>query len=138
MQHITVESPINEPVKKVWEAYTNPKHIVKWNHASSDWKCPHAENDLRAGGKFSIRMEAKDGSEGFDFEGTYDEVVPQEKIAYTMSDGRKATIEFIPLGNSTHMKIVFDVENENPIEMQKQGWQAILLNFKEYVENTKV
>lgn len=135
MQQIIVESPINEPVEKVWEAYTNPKHIVKWNHASPDWACPRAENDLREGGGFSFRMEAKDGSAGFDFGGAYTQVVPLEKIAYTMQDGRMATVEFIPIGNSTHLKISFDPEQENPIEMQQQGWHAILMNFKGYVEN---
>lgn len=135
MHQIIVESPINEPVEKVWEAYTNPKHIVKWNYASPDWKCPRAENDVREGGGFSSRMEAKDGSAGFDFTGTYTHVVPLEKIAYTMGDGRMATVEFVPIGNSTHLKISFDPEHENPIELQQQGWQAILMNFKEYVEN---
>lgn len=138
MQQIIVESPINEPVENVWEAYTNPTHIKKWNHASPDWTCPRAETDLREGGVFTFRMESKDGSEGFDFTGAYTVVVPHEKIAYTMGDGRKAVIEFIPIGNSTHLKISFDAENENPIEMQKQGWYAILTNFKEYVENTSV
>lgn len=140
MQQIIVESPINEPVEKVWDAYTNPKHIVKWAFASDDWCAPRADNDLRVGGKFVTRMEAKDGSAGFDFSGTYTKVVPNKMIAYTMDfkngeTPRKAVIECIPIGNSTHVKIAFDPENENPIEMQKGGWQAILGNFKEYVEN---
>ena len=137
MTQITVETPINEPVEKVWEAYTNPKHIVKWNFATPDWKCPRAESDLRVGGRFVSRMEAKDGSEGFDFGGTYDEVVPHQKIAYTMGDGRKATVEFEEFGNSTTVIITFDPEQVNPEEKQKDGWQAILENFKEYVESLR-
>ncbi len=144
-EKITAQTIVNEPVEKVWDAYNNPKHIVKWAFASEDWKAPKAENDLRVGGKFVTRMEAKDGSAGFDFGGTYSEVVPpnpsnpsgQARIAYTMDDGRNAEIDFEEIGNSTAISIAFDPENENPIEMQKNGWQAILENFKKYTENLK-
>jgi uncharacterized protein YndB with AHSA1/START domain len=134
MEKITVQGIINESVEKVWDIFTKPEHITKWNHASEDWHCPRAENDLRAGGRFTSRMEAKDGSEGFDFTGVYDEVVPRKKIAYTMDDGRKAQVMFEEMGNSTAVTTTFDPENENPLEMQKAGWQAILDTFKTYTE----
>jgi uncharacterized protein YndB with AHSA1/START domain len=134
MEKITVETIINEPVEKVWKYHNDPAHITKWCTPSDDWHTPKAENDLRVGGKFLSRMEAKDGSAGFDFTGTYDEIVPNEKIAYTMDDGRKAAITFEALGNSTHVTVVFDPETMNPPEFQKQGWQAILDNFKKYTE----
>lgn len=133
MDKITIESEINAPVEKVWEAYTDPGHIIKWNHASDDWHSPRAENDLREGGRFSFRMEAKDSSEGFDFAGMYTEVVPKEKLSYEFG-GRKATVSFEDLGESTRVTIAFDPEEENPEEMQRSGWQAILDNFKRYVE----
>ncbi len=132
---ITVETLISADVKKVWEYYTNPEHITKWNFASNDWHCPSAENDLRVGGKFKSRMEAKDGSFGFDFEGTYDEVVDHKKIAYTMPDSRQVITNFESLGNKTKVTTTFDAENLNPVEMQREGWQAILDNFKNYVES---
>jgi len=135
MRQITVETVINEPVEKVWEYYNAPQHIRKWNHASADWHCPRASNDLRVNGTFTFRMEEKVGGEGFDFSGKYDAVELHEKIAYTMEDGRKVLISFEPLGNSTHMKIAFDPETQNTIELQQSGWQAILENFKTYVEN---
>ena len=128
---------MNEPVEKAWNAYNDPKHIVRWAFASDDWKAPRAENDLRVGGKFVTRMEAKDGSAGFDFSGVYDEVIPNKKIAYTMHDGRKAEIIFEEMGNSTAIQIIFDAEDENSIEMQRKGWQAILENFKEHAEQLK-
>ncbi len=131
---ITVGTTVKAPVEKVWETYTSPKHIVKWNSASDDWHTTKAENDLRTGGKFLSRMEARDGSAGFDFEGVYDEVKRNELIAYTMADGRKAEIIFTAENNETGMKVVFDAETENPVEMQREGWQAILDNFKLYTE----
>jgi uncharacterized protein YndB with AHSA1/START domain len=131
---ITIEAIVNAPVAKVWNYYTSPTHIVKWNAASDDWHTTRAENDLRKGGKFLSRMEAKDGSFGFDFVGVYDEVKISELIAYTMDDGRKAKIAFTSAGNQTKMIIDFDTETENPIEMQRGGWQAILDNFKKYTE----
>jgi uncharacterized protein YndB with AHSA1/START domain len=131
---ITVEITVNASMNKVWQYWTEPKHIEKWNNASDDWHTPHAENDLRVGGKFLSRMEAKDGSFGFDFEGIYSEVIPFEKIKYGLEDGREVEIMFNGKGQTTEVIEIFDAENENPIEMQKGGWQAILNNFKKYVE----
>jgi uncharacterized protein YndB with AHSA1/START domain len=131
---ITVEATINAPVEKVWKLWTLPEHITKWNNASDDWHTPHAENDLRAGGKFLSRMEAKDGSMGFDFGGVYDEVKTNELIAYTLGDGRKVKVTFTKQGNATKVVTTFEAENENPVEMQRGGWQAILDNFKKYTE----
>lgn len=131
---ITVEALVNAPVKKVWNVWNNPTDIMKWNQASPDWHCPKAENDLRVGGKFNSRMEAKDGSFGFDFEATYDEVIENKKISYKMPDGRQATTTFENQNNGTKVTTTFDAENENPIEIQKGGWQAILDSFKNYVE----
>ncbi|HEX7358633.1 MAG TPA: SRPBCC family protein [Ignavibacteriaceae bacterium] len=132
---ITIESLISADTKKVWEYYSAPEHITKWNFASDDWHCPSAENDLRTGGKFKSRMEAKDGSFGFDFEGVYDEVVDHKKIAYTMPDGRKVITNFESDGGRTKVTTTFDAENENSVEMQRTGWQSILNNFKQYVES---
>ena len=134
-QTITVENTIKAPVEKVWELWTEPKHIMQWNNASEDWHTPHAENDLQAGGKFLSRMEAKDGSFGFDFGGVYDVVVDHEYIEYTIGDGRKVKITF--RGNSNETKVVetFEAENTHSSEIQKDGWQAILNNFKKYAES---
>ena len=132
---VTVESEVSADNKKVWDYWTKPEHITKWNFASDDWHCPKAENDLKVGGKMKSRMEAKDGSFGFDFEGIYDEVVDQKKITYTMADGRQATTDFENLGGKTKVKTTFDAEDQNPVEMQKGGWQAIMNNFKKYVES---
>jgi uncharacterized protein YndB with AHSA1/START domain len=131
---ITVKTSVNAPVEKVWEYWTEPKHITQWNNASDDWHTPVAENDLSVGGKFLTRMEAKDGSFGFDFGGIYDEVKLNEVISYTMGDGRKVTITFKSQGNETEVIETFDAETTNPIEMQQAGWQAILDNFKKYAE----
>lgn len=134
---VTVEASIQAPVEKVWKYWTEPKHITKWNSASEDWHCPSAENDLRVGKRFSSRMEAKDGSFGFDFGGVYDEVKINEAIAYTLGDGKKVDITFISQGKETKVIETFDPESSNPIEMQKGGWQAILDNFKKYTETAK-
>ncbi len=131
---ITVEATVQAPVEKVWSFYTSPEHIKKWNNASPDWHTPHAENDLRVGGKFLSRMEAKDGSFGFDFWGIYDEVKTNELIAYTLGDNRKARILFNSSGNSTLVTVTFEAETENTVELQKGGWQSILDNFKKYAE----
>ncbi|MBH2003827.1 MAG: SRPBCC family protein [Sphingobacteriia bacterium] len=131
---ITVEATINAEPKKVWDYWTVPTHITKWNFASDDWQCPKAENDLKPGGTYFARMEAKDGSFGFDFEAVYDEVIDGQKITYTMGDGRQATTTFEDLDGATTVTTVFDAENSNPIEIQQQGWLAILNNFKKYVE----
>ena len=135
---ITVEANINASVEKVWTFWTEPTHITKWNAASDDWHTPHAENDLRVGGKFLSRMEAKDGSFGFDFGGIYDDVILHEVIAYTLGDGRKVKITFKGKENETEVIVTFDAETENPIEFQQQGWQAILDHFKKYAEQTTI
>ena len=131
---ITVEATVKAPVEKTWKLWTLPEHITKWNNASDDWHTPRAENDLRAGGKFLARMEAKDGSFGFDFGGVYDQVVTNELIAYTLGDGRKVKLTFTANGKETTVVEAFEAENENPVEMQKEGWQSILNNFKKYAE----
>ncbi len=132
---ITVEATVNAPVEKVWECWGNPQHITQWCNASGDWHAPRAENDLRTGGKFSTRMEAKDGSFGFDFGGEYDEVRTNELIAYTMGDGRKVKVIFTNQGNATKVVESFEAEDQNPVEMQQGGWQSILNNFKKYTES---
>lgn len=136
-QTITVETTINAPVEKVWANWTEPQHITQWSFASDDWHAPTAENDLTVGGKFLTRMEAKDGSFGFDFGGVYDEVRTNEFIAYTLGDGRKVAITFISQDNNTKVIETFDPETTNPIEMQQAGWQAFLDNFKKYSEASK-
>lgn len=133
-QPITVQAIVNAPVEKVWTLWNEPAHITKWAAASDDWHTTRAENDIRTGGTFLSRMEAKDGSFGFDFGGTYDEVRPNEYIAYTMGDGRKVSVTFTPEGGSTNIVETFEPESENPREMQQGGWQAILDNFKKYAE----
>ena len=131
---ITVENIINAPVEKVWDYWTKPEHITKWNNASDDWHTPRAENDLQVDGGFVSRMEAKDGSMGFDFSGIYDAVRNKEYIEYTLTDGRKVKVFFSVQGNSTKVVESFEAENTNSIEMQQGGWQAILDNFKKYTE----
>ena len=131
---ITIETTVNAPVAKVWESWSKPEHITKWNAASDDWHTPRAENDLRVGGKFSARMEAKDGSFGFDFGGVYDDVKEHELIEYTIGDGRKVKVHFDGNGNTTHVTESFEAESTNSIEMQRGGWQSILDNFKKYTE----
>ncbi|RYD56309.1 MAG: polyketide cyclase [Sphingobacteriales bacterium] len=132
---ITVETTVNAPVQKVWEYWNAPEHITQWCTATETWHTPKAENDLRIGGNFTTRMEAKDGSFGFDFGGVYDEVVPNELISYTMGDGRKTKIVFSADGDRTKITETFDAEAENPVDMQRAGWQAILDNFKQHTEN---
>lgn len=134
MTQLTVRVNIKSQIDKVWTCWTEPKHITKWNFASDDWHTPYAENDLRPGGKFLWRMEAKDGSFGFDFAGTYEEVRPLEFISYSLGDIRKVKIEFIPNNGGTDLIETFDAEDTNSLEQQRQGWQAILNNFKAYVE----
>ena len=131
---ITVETVVKAPVEKVWKYWSLPEHITKWCAASDDWHAPKAENDLTVGGKFSTRMEAKDGSFGFDFGGVYDDVKTNELIEYTMGDGRKVEIHFSANGNETKVVETFDAENTHSLEMQQGGWQAILNNFKNYTE----
>jgi uncharacterized protein YndB with AHSA1/START domain len=131
---ITVETIVHAPVEKVWQYWSLPEHITKWCSASDDWHVPKAENDLTVGGQFSTRMEAKDGSFGFDFGGVYDDVKTNELIEYTLGDGRKVEIHFTANGNETKVVETFDAESTNPIEMQQSGWQAILENFRKYTE----
>lgn len=131
---ITVETTVNAPVEKAWKIYTTPKHVMQWNNASDDWHTPSAQNDLKKGGKFVYRMEAKDKSTGFDFGGTYTEIKPNQLIAYTMGDERKVTVSFDPKGKQTKVKVTFDAETTNSLELQQKGWQAILDNYKKYVE----
>ena len=132
---ITVKTIVNAPVLKTWEYWTAPEHIEKWNYASNDWHTPHAENDLRVGGKFLSRMEAKDGSAGFDFEGIYDSIKENEYIEYTIADGRKVKITFNSKDQQTSISETFEAETTNPVELQRGGWQAILDNFKNYTES---
>lgn len=132
---VTVETIVNVPVEKVWDLWTEPKHIVHWNFASIDWHTTYAENDLRVGGKFSTRMEAKNGSEGFDFSGTYYSMELYKFIDYTMADGRKARVTFDQKGTGTRITETFEPESSNPLEMQHDGWQSILDNFKRYAES---
>jgi uncharacterized protein YndB with AHSA1/START domain len=134
---ITVSATVNAPVEKVWDSWTNPEHIIKWNFADPSWHCPSAQNDLRVGGLYSARMEAKDGSFGFDFGAIYDRVVDQKELTYTMGDGRQASTIFESDGNKTNVTTTFDAEDQNPVEMQQGGWQMILNNFKSYTEEGK-
>ncbi len=133
---ISVEAEIAVPIATVWQCWTTPADIIHWNNASPDWCTPRAENDLRPGGRFSYRMEARDGSAGFDFWGDYDEVALHRRIAYTMGDGRKATVRFEEAGSQTRVVESFEAEDTNPVELQRGGWQAILDNFKRYVETS--
>lgn len=131
---ITIEATVKAPIEKVWENWNDPAHVTKWNQASPDWHSPHGSNDLRTGGSFTYRMEAKDGSFGFDFGGVYDEVRTNEYIRYHMSDGRKVEVWFKQTPDGVHVKESFDAETENSVELQREGWQAILDSFKSYSE----
>lgn len=131
---IIIAASVKADINKVWNYYTAAEHITKWNFATEDWQCPKVSVDLRVGGKHFARMEAKDGSFGFDFEAVYDEIVPNQILGYTMADGRRAEILFKQTNDRTEVSITFDADN-NPIELQRNGWQAILNNFKSYTEN---
>jgi uncharacterized protein YndB with AHSA1/START domain len=131
---ITVETVVKADLNKVWDAWNNPEDIKQWNSAQDDWHTTQSAVDLREGGKFSARMEAKDGSAGFDFEGTYTRVVPHKSLQYRMSDGREVEVEFVERADGVLVKETFDAETENPPEFQRAGWQAILDNFGRYVE----
>jgi uncharacterized protein YndB with AHSA1/START domain len=133
---ITVQATIAAPLEKVWKCWTSPEDIVRWNHASDDWHTTDARNDLWPGGRFSYRMEAKDGSIGFDFWGTYDKVTILECIESTLGDGRKMMVSFSPAGNQTEVVESFEAEGTNPVELQRAGWQAILDNFKKVTETS--
>lgn len=131
---ITINAVINADIHKVWDYYTNPSHIINWNFAHPSWHCPSASNDMRTGGTYKARMEARDGSFGFDFEAIYTHIDPLKSFIYGMGD-RNVEVSFNSIQDSTELTIVFDAESENPVEIQKQGWQAILDNFKNYTEN---
>jgi len=133
---ITVSTTVNLPVEKVWESWNKPEHITQWTHASDDWHTTYADNDLRKDGKFKTTMAAKDGSFSFDFGGVYTKVITHELIEYTLGDDRKVSISFSGEGNTTQIIETFDPEQENSIEMQQGGWQAILDNFKKYTEGS--
>ncbi len=133
---ITVETTVAAPVEVVWRAYTTPADIVQWNAASDDWHTTKASVDLREGGSFSSRMEAKDGSFGFDFAGTYTRIVPNSRIEYALGD-RAAQVQFTPTGSDTRVSVTFDSEDTHSIEQQKGGWQAILDNFRKHVERSR-
>jgi len=131
---VTVETTVNAPLEMTWQAWNAPVHITQWCAASADWHAPRAENDLQIGGRFTTRMEARDGSTGFDFGGVYTALEEYSKIEYMMDDGRTVQIHFKAEGEGIHVVETFDTENENSAEMQRAGWQSILDHFKEYVE----
>ncbi len=131
---ITVKIITSSPLEDCWNAYTLPEHITRWNFADPSWHCPSAQNDLRVGGTYLARMEAKDGSFGFDFEAVYTDVQPMNSFTYTFG-GRNATVVFSNIPEGTEIVVSFDPESENPIELQQNGWQAILRQFKFFVEN---
>ncbi len=130
---ITVNATVNAPIKKVWDAYTQPKHITNWNFADPSWHCPSATNDMKIGGTYKARMEAKDGSYGFDFEAIYSEITVGKSFTYEFG-GRTATVLFKEIDHQTEVIVTFEAEAENEIDLQKAGWQAILNNFKNYTE----
>jgi len=134
---ISVRAIINAPIETVWKYWTTPEAIIKWNNASDGWHTTRAENDVRVGGTFNYRMEAKDGRMGFDFKGVYEKVIINKQIEYTIADGRKVKIIFSTTDNKTDIVETFEAENTHPIELQRAGWQAILDNFKKYAETTK-
>ena len=133
---ITVQADVNAPIEKVWKYWTEPQHITQWCAASDDWHAPYAENDVKKDGKFKTTMAAKDGSVSFDFEGVYTNIDPKKRIDYRMSDGRQVTLIFSDNGKSTHISETFDPENTHSLEQQREGWQAILNNFKAYAERS--
>ncbi len=131
---IRIETTVKAPIERVWAAWSDPRAIEQWNAASPDWHTPHASVDLREGGSFCARMQARDGSAGFDFEGSYTRIEPQRLIEYVMSDGRQVRVEFIAVGEAVTVRETFDVEDQHSAEQQRQGWQAILDNFARHVE----
>ncbi len=132
---ITIDVTVNAPVEAAWNAWTSPAQITRWNFASDEWACPRAELDLRPGGKFKYRMEAKDGSMGFDFEGEFTAVIPNRRIEYSLGDDRKVSVDFVSEAGATRIVESFDAEDANSGEAQRQGWLSILHNFKKLVEN---
>ena len=132
---ITVSAIINSPIIKVWQFFNEPQHITKWNQAADTWHCPVSENDLKLGGKFKHTMSAKDNSFSFDLEGVYTQVDLYKQIDYVLTDNRMVSVLFKEENNQTTVTEIFEAENENPIELQQEGWQAILNNFKNYTEH---
>lgn len=132
---IKIEAIINKPIDQVWEMWTQPEHITKWCFASDDWHAPSSTSDFKIGGKLNTRMEAKDGSFGFDFWGTYNDIKLNEKLGVTLGDDRKWDTHFSVIDGGVKIIEEFEAESENPIEMQQAGWQMILNNFKKYAEN---
>lgn len=136
MEPIKIDITILKPVEKVWEYFNDPKHVTHWNFAHETWKCPKAESDFREGGKFNYRMEAKDGSFGFDYTGTFDEIVPKKLVKYHLDDGRKVEVHFNKVDeNTTEVVEIFEPEKSSSVEMQRDGWYGILNNFHKYAEN---
>jgi uncharacterized protein YndB with AHSA1/START domain len=131
---ITVRATVNAPAETVWKHWTSPESVTRWNNASDDWHSPKASNDLRQGGRFNYRMEARDGSMGFDFEGTYDKVIENKQIDYTILDGRKVKITFSAEGEKTEVVETFEAEGTHSLEQQRDGWQSIMNNFKKFAE----
>lgn len=132
-----VSVKVNASVSTTWKYFTSPDSIMKWNFASDDWCCPKATIDLREGGSFNYRMESKDGKYGFDFSGTYTAVIPEKRIVYTLGDEREVSVAFRTVGEQTEVIENFDAETENSLELQKNGWQAILDNFRKHAESIK-
>jgi uncharacterized protein YndB with AHSA1/START domain len=132
---VHIKAEVRATIKKAWEYYTLPLHIVNWNFATDDWQCPSAENNLIVGGTYKVRMEAKDGTFGFDFEATYTNIEVGQGFTYIITDGREVNVKFKNLGNSTLVTIDFEAESQNPVELQEAGWLAILNNFKKYIES---
>ncbi len=132
---ITIETIVDAPVEKVWDYFSESKHIIQWNKASNDWFTPKAENDFKEEGSFNYRMEAKDGSFGFDFVGNYTKIIQNEYIEYNIADGRNVKIKFVPDEEKTKITEIFEAETSHPLDVQKSGWQAILDNFKNYTES---
>lgn len=135
MKTIEISTVVDSSIEKAWTYWTEPEHIQNWNFASPDWHCPKAESELKEGGRFSSRMKAKDGSMGFDFGGHYTKIVPNSTLEYTLDDGREVSIKFSDDNGKTKIVETFEPENQNPLDLQRQGWQAILTNFKNYVES---
>ncbi len=135
MKTVTVEATVHQNLQKVWEYWTSPEHIIQWNFASAEWHCPAAEHNLTIGGKLKYHMAARDGSMAFDYTGTFTDIIFQQLLEHRLDDGRKVTVRFTSQGSATRVVESFEVEDEHNIEMQRQGWQAILDNFKSYVES---
>lgn len=134
-KRIRIDTIIKKSISDVWNAWVNPDDITQWNHASDDWHCPKANSDLKVGGKFNYRMEAKDGSANFDFKGTFTKIEENQTIHFELADNRRVTVEFCQTQLGVRVVEEFEAENENPAELQRQGWQSILNNFKSHVES---